>query len=289
VGSCTSDIRADEAVVPITPVDLQVQPGLNPNYGVGAGDIGTKALIICPDAWADSVSALRDHWSGFRHLPTLLVPLSQVGPTADDIRSFILFHPAVDYVLLVGDTANRVTPMNVIPTWYVQDHWKGQLMTDAPYGDRDGDGLADIALGRWPAHSSAEAAICRKKSIDYDYQDPDQGWRRQWTGLTNDDGTLLVDGDLTSDLSDDLLALTPGSFPGAQLRTSEIPCCYENQEVAAINAVNGGVHFLWMLGTWASKNTMCFLSNARRTGGPVCMTQGLKYKSFGCSFRIDLI
>lgn len=190
-GPCAPLVRPDEQPALLTPIGLQVAPGQNPNYlGTASAGPPYDALIVCPDAWVTSLSALRDHWAQFRHHAAMLTAFSQTGTTKEQIRSYILSLTTVKYVLLVGDTENQIEPGNVIPTWYVQDYepWEqewNELATDAPYGDLDGDGLADLALGRWPAHSSADVTLLVNKSVAYDHQNPSQSWRQRWTGFTS--------------------------------------------------------------------------------------------------------
>jgi hypothetical protein len=261
-GPCSSIIKVDDGPGSLPPGGVQVTPGLNPKYvGTAAAGPPYDALIICPDAWAATLTALRDHWSGFRHHATLVVTFSQAGTTKEAIRSYILSYAQVQYVLLVGDTENRLEPANVIPIWYVQDPNLVQLATDAPYGDRDSDGLSDIALGRWPAHTSDEVTICVNKSIGYDYQNPDDNWRRRWTGLVYDlDWAFggLLKGIVSRQHGDDLLALTPwqSAVQGFQHRASEITCCAEARQDTAIAAVNAGTHVLWTVGTRSNQHSM---------------------------------
>ena len=84
----------------------------------------------------------------------------------------------LSYVLLVGDvprSVNRATageptlPTNYLPA-KVNTLWGSHAMiaSDAPYGDIDGDGLPELAVGRIPADSSAELAAAIRKIIHYE-------------------------------------------------------------------------------------------------------------------------
>jgi hypothetical protein len=82
------------------------------------------------------------------------------------------------YVLIIGDVPRIVNgavsggptvPTNYLPA-KVNTRWGSTAMiaSDAPYGDIDGDGLPELAVGRIPADSSAELAAAVRKIIHYE-------------------------------------------------------------------------------------------------------------------------
>jgi hypothetical protein len=243
---------------------LNVLTGENPKYpGTATPGPPYQALILAPSAYADSLEALKNHWIEFRHIPTYLARIGSEAPDhAQAIRSYIQSFPEVSFVLLASDVDNPGGVASV-PTWEVEDPIIGNFATDAPYGDRDGDGLADIAIGRWPVHDSREAAICARKSIEYDLQAPNQPYRLQWRGFTYDLPGGAVSRTMTREIGDAFLALTPSPAFGVQYVASEIPCCYEERKTTLINAVNQGAHLLWSIGTLADQHSVCqFIGNA---------------------------
>jgi len=167
------------------------------------------------------------------------------------IRDYIQSQSEVKYVLLAADANSSFS----LPTWYVSDPLIGTFATDAPYGDRDGDGLADIAIGRWPVHDSHEVARCARKSIGYDLQSPAQTFRHRWTGFTFDLPGGFVDLTMTRAAGDAFHGLAPAT--SVQYVASEIPCCYEERKTVFIDAVNAGAHVLWAVGALADKHSIC--------------------------------
>lgn len=79
-----------------------------------------------------------------------------------------------EYVLLVGgdtyDYFNNlgINAVSFIPTWYRRtDPYIAYGATDLPYADTDGDGDADLALGRFPVRTVAELNNVITKTLAY--------------------------------------------------------------------------------------------------------------------------
>ena len=79
-----------------------------------------------------------------------------------------------EYVLLVGgDTYDYFNNLGIgatsfIPTWYRRtDPYIAYGATDLPYADTDGDGDADLALGRFPVRTLAELNHLITKTLTY--------------------------------------------------------------------------------------------------------------------------
>jgi len=98
--------------------------------------------------------------------------------------------PGMRFVVLVGDAepnanAPAVARARCVPTHVAQAkvnvHWGSEptLITDNPYGDFDGDGVPEAAVGRLTADTPAELRAMIDKTIAYE-RSPDYGlWRRQ--------------------------------------------------------------------------------------------------------------
>jgi len=102
-----------------------------------------------------------------------------VDPAA--IRAYVA-HAAskmgTHYVLLVGadtyDTADnyKLGSVSYIPTPYVQtDDLITFTPSDSLYGDIDGDNVQDVAVGRFPARTAADAASMVAKTLEYSAKD----------------------------------------------------------------------------------------------------------------------
>jgi hypothetical protein len=96
------------------------------------------------------------------------------------------------YLVLIGDEsarvreprANQQSATRNIPTNYVRAkvnvRWgsEAEIATDAPFGDLDGDGVPDLAIGRIPAHSVGELAGVVRKIIRYEQQGDHGPWEK---------------------------------------------------------------------------------------------------------------
>ncbi|MGH7142602.1 MAG: C25 family cysteine peptidase [Planctomycetota bacterium] len=77
------------------------------------------------------------------------------------------------YVLLVGATVvdyhfliDSPSPVG-LPGFFVMNSLQGKILTDQPYGDFNGDGLVDAAVGRLPGETSADIQTAAQKIIGY--------------------------------------------------------------------------------------------------------------------------
>jgi uncharacterized repeat protein (TIGR01451 family) len=111
------------------------------------------------------------------------------------IRDFIRFayehwkKPAPRYVLLLGD--GTYDPKNYVDRGVVSyippylafvDRWMGETATDNWYVAVSGDDfLPDLALGRLPANSLAEASLMVDRIIDYEQDTPAASWDSRLT------------------------------------------------------------------------------------------------------------
>ena len=142
---------------------------------------GCDYLIICPAGWEDTAAKLAT-WREATGLRTMIVKTSDIsgGATADNIAAYIKngydnWTIVPSYVLLLGDA-------NFIPLFYRTVHPHGveaglKTGTDLYYATVDGDDLLpDIALGRLPASSEAEAGMMIDKVIAYEQTPPAGAW-----------------------------------------------------------------------------------------------------------------
>lgn len=93
------------------------------------------------------------------------------------------------YVVLIGDepsardsfetVATVRVPTNYVPG-KVNIRWgpEKQIASDTPYGDLDGDGTPDIAVGRIPARSAAQLSSVLRKVIRYERQVDHGAWEK---------------------------------------------------------------------------------------------------------------
>ncbi|MDP6443371.1 MAG: C25 family cysteine peptidase, partial [Pirellulaceae bacterium] len=91
------------------------------------------------------------------------------------------------WVMLVGDVANSANADNSLttPTHLVDAKvnvkWgsEPEIATDNNYGDLDGDGLPEVAVGRLPVDNASELALMVRKIIHYESRADYGTWRRK--------------------------------------------------------------------------------------------------------------
>ena len=99
--------------------------------------------------------------------------------------------PAPAYLVLMGDghfnlkgfaaASPRYAPApNPFPPYLIfKDPWLGEVASDGLFGDITGDDLPDVAVGRIPANTLAEANTIVSKILGYDETGRAQPWQQQ--------------------------------------------------------------------------------------------------------------
>jgi subtilisin-like proprotein convertase family protein len=131
---------------------------------------GIEYLVIAGDDFVTELAPLLA-WKRLKGLTAEVVPMSTVGTTASDIKSYLLARYSADtdltYVLLVGDHAQ-------VPSEVVGGH-----VTDFYYSCLDGsDQLPDVVMGRISVDTAGDCANVVDKIVSYE-RTPDQG---SWHG-----------------------------------------------------------------------------------------------------------
>ncbi len=141
-------------------------------YLIIVGDIEGAITSSC-------ISRFRK-WKAYKGLNSKMVSTSEIGSTADDIKSYITneyqHNPYLKYVLLIGDVDKipmkrlaSPSPMRSITfggVYHVRldvdgDYWYGCM-------DEENDFLADIAIGRFPTNDTLELSNMIDKTIRYE-------------------------------------------------------------------------------------------------------------------------
>jgi hypothetical protein len=84
------------------------------------------------------------------------------------------------YLLIVGDAdldANWLNQRETIPAWLVMTDYNGYTATDSLHADLDGDGLADIPVGRIPTRSRQELLAVSGRIVALETAPPPGPWR----------------------------------------------------------------------------------------------------------------
>jgi hypothetical protein len=155
---------------------------------IGAPPAGPDTLVVCPGEFRPALV----EWEKFRRAQGHQLEIVDVPRSAAQLKAIIHdANPAgfLKYVVLIGDepsaqdsrirAAQVMVPTNYVPA-KVNIRWgpEKEIATDTPYGDLDGDGIPDIAIGRIPAHSAAELAAVVRKIIRYEEQSDHGPWEK---------------------------------------------------------------------------------------------------------------
>jgi hypothetical protein len=144
-----------------------------------ASEGGAEYLIITPPGLVEQANTLAD-WKRLRGIDTEVRTTLQTGSTADDIRNYILdayngWDPAPSFVLLFGDAEFipphyvSVHPWSCSGCWYPSGTTTG---TDLYYADMTGNYYPELAIGRIPVDTAAQAATVVDKIIEYERTPP---------------------------------------------------------------------------------------------------------------------
>ncbi|MDH7514716.1 MAG: type IX secretion system sortase PorU [Bacteroidota bacterium] len=201
-------------------------------YGDLHGSRGAACIIITDPALQNAAEMLRAHRErpGDDAIPTRVVTLPEIynefnGGVADPaaIRNFLAFafrnwEITPRYVLLLGDghfdyrniTTNEKI---VVPVWESENSINliGSYVTDDFFAQVSGDDpLVDLAIGRLPVRTAAEAEDVVRKIISYETQPAFGAWKNRVTLVADDGFTTRTDeGSVHTAQSEDISRILP--------------------------------------------------------------------------------
>jgi hypothetical protein len=122
-------------------------------------------LVVCPTEFRGALQGWLDHRRG----EGLRVAVVDSGPTPEAVRAELErggLGATTRFIVLVGDCrlseSAEADPRRDVPTQYRRPGPSANFGTtetlagDAPYGDLDGDGVPEVAVGRLPVDTPAE-------------------------------------------------------------------------------------------------------------------------------------
>ena len=153
---------------------------------VAAEVTAEKCFVVCPPRFRNSMQL----WVEHRQRQGIAVHFVDSDRTAETVRRNLL-DAGLDRdslaVLLVGDcrlqTAFQADPAFEVPTHYRPSGPTAKfgstdtLSGDAPYGDLDGDGVPEVAVGRFPVDDDAGLRLLIEKIIEYESSTNFGRWR----------------------------------------------------------------------------------------------------------------
>ena len=143
-------------------------------------------IILTTDELAPSLAPLVDARTA-EGLSVALVPVAEIydefgggEASPDSLNQFITYaydqwqEPKPRYLLLVGDATSDyrnyldLMPQNVVPAPMVAVSFSGETVSDSILADTDGDGIPNMAVGRWPVNTPQEAAALVERTLAYE-------------------------------------------------------------------------------------------------------------------------
>jgi len=173
--------------------------------------------------------------------------------------------PAPAYVLLVGDGNYDYKDVygsgepNYLPPYLADvDPWFGETATDNWFVSVSGsDILPDMAIGRFPVRSAAEALTMVSKVINYEQNPPQGGWNGQLTFIADNKDS---GGDFALE-SDSIIGYIPDFYTAEKIYYGVNYTDISTTRTAIQNAFNQGrmiIHYAGHASTqnWASENLL---------------------------------
>jgi hypothetical protein len=226
------------------------------SVAVASDRAAPDTAVVCPNEFR----AALEPWLQLRRGDGRVVELLSNDGSADDIRARIReagHGGKLQNVLLVG--GNRFVPTH-LETAKVTVRWgsEPQIAADDWYGDLDGDGVPDVAIGRLTVESADELKTVVKKILAYERQADFQAWRTRVNLVAGVGGFSPVVDAVVESSARQLIAngLPAGYETSLTYANWRSPCCPDPRQFHAttLDRLNEGCLF-WV-----------YMGHGRRTG-----------------------
>ncbi|MEC7501631.1 MAG: C25 family cysteine peptidase [Planctomycetota bacterium] len=149
-------------------------------------------LVICPDVFKDAIGQWIEYRTGQGYHVVPMASNRSATLLQKNIRNYAANH-SVAAVVLIGDTGpvnkNRISS-DAYTHRYVPTHYRKatviapyagdqQIATDNPFGDLDGDDIAEIPVGRLAVDTPTDLMQLIQRIIAYESASDFSDWRRK--------------------------------------------------------------------------------------------------------------
>ncbi len=210
---------------------------------------GEQVIVVCPPVFRESLQP----WVRERESESLEIRVIESEAVAADLQASIRRNakPGQCYVMLVGDApavGKACDPAMQVPSFYsatpITAQWGSTptASSDLGFGDLDGDGECDAAVGRLPVSSGEQLDQLVQRLMDYEHSENFGPWRGevQLTGGIGGFGALvdtaiesvtrtLVTNSLPTETKTTVAYASPGHafFPKTQSFTDTVLARYQ--------------------------------------------------------------
>lgn len=149
-------------------------------------DLQADLIIITTDELAPTLTPLVEARKE-EGLSVELVPVDEIydefgggAASPNSLSQFLTYtqdnwqDPKPSYLLLVGDATSDyrnyldLAPQNIVPAPMVPVSYSGETVSDSVLADTTGDGVPNMAIGRWPVNTPEEAAALVERTLAYE-------------------------------------------------------------------------------------------------------------------------